>query len=629
MNGQSLFHQGELDVQALANEADIAQRNSTVVSQHIIKGALPFIAQQHMAVVSSTDENEQIWTSILFGEPGFIRAANDQKILIDPQQIIKQPADPLWRNITINSQVGLLIIELSTRRRFRVNGNISLLANGQFEVTVAQAYPNCPKYIQRRQPALSLDVLTYKTPDSILGEMLTGSHVELISTSDSFFVGSGVSNHHNDASYRGGAPGFVKIVNENRLMIPDYKGNSMFNTLGNIQSNPKVGLVFIDFQQNKLLQLTGNAKILWDQTDDDNDTGGTKRYWHFDIEHWQETKLPQGLNWTFFDYSPHNPKPENVNDIALKVSEIVQKSKKIKLFKLTSNDGSILPAFEPGSHLPIEVKLSDNKKAIRHYSIISSSHDNRFYEIAVQHDIHGGGGSNYMHEQLRIGHEVKAKVPVNDFSLTSPDKYHILIAGGIGVTPILSMLRQLVDNNESFELHYSVKKSADAAFIKEIEKLAGKNAHFYFTQGDNATRLDLTTVLATENKSSHVYVCGPIRMIQSVKEEAAKNNWLASHIHFESFGSAIQANDKSVEVKLNKSGQVIVIDPKETLLDGLIAAKVIIPFECKRGECGMCATEYVKGTPDHRDTFLTNDEKAHRLCLCVSRAKSHSITLNL
>jgi ferredoxin-NADP reductase/predicted pyridoxine 5'-phosphate oxidase superfamily flavin-nucleotide-binding protein len=629
MNGQSIFHQGELDVQALANEADIALRNSTVVSQHIIKGALPFIAQQHMAVVTSTDENNQIWISVLFGEPGFISALDDQHIIINPQKIIKQPDDPLWRNIKTNSQVGLLIIELSTRRRFRVNGAISQLAKGQYQVTVAQAYPNCPKYIQRRQPALSPDVLAYRTPDSIVGESLLDAHLELISNLDSFFVGSGVSEHHNDASYRGGAPGFVKISNKNQLLIPDYKGNSMFNTLGNIQSNPRVGLVFIDFEQKRILQLSGSAKIIWDKVDAHNETGGTNRYWHFDVKCWQETQLPQGLNWTFFDYSPHNPKPEYVNDLSLKVTAIEQKTAHIKLFKLMSNDGGILPAFEPGSHLPIEVNLPDNKKTLRHYSITSSSHDNRFYEIAVQQEIQGGGGSNYMHEQLRIGHQIKSKSPINDFPLSSPGKHHILIAGGIGITPIISMLRHLVDNNESFELHYSVKRTSDAIFVKELDRLAGKNGHFYFSQEVNTSRIDLKTILEKNKKTSHVYVCGPVGLIQSTKDMATKNDWHASNIHFESFGSAIQVNNKAVEVKLKKSGQVIVIDPKETILDGLIAAKVSIPFECKRGECGMCTTEYVEGTPDHRDTFLTQDEKVHSICPCVSRAKSHSITLNL
>ncbi|MEH6443303.1 MAG: pyridoxamine 5'-phosphate oxidase family protein [Oceanospirillaceae bacterium] len=626
---QSLFHKGELTVQERANEADIAQRNGIVVSQHIIKGALPFIAQQYMTVISSTDEKNQIWTSVLFGKPGFISAPDDQHILINPQQIINQSADPLWLNITRNTQVGLLIIELSTRRRLRVNGNISLLSNGQYEVVVAQAYPNCPKYIQRRQPQLSDNVLTYETPKPQFGDSLTATQVELIANSDSFFVGSGVDNNHSDASYRGGETGFVSVINKYELQIPDYKGNSMFNTLGNFQSNPNAGLVFIDFVHNKLLQLTGTAKILWDQPDDNNNTGGTKRYWRFIIKGWQETQLPSGLNWTFFDYSPHNPKIESSTELMLQISAIENISEKIKLLRLTAVNGGILPAFKAGSHLPIEVKLSEKTTVQRHYSITSSHHDNRFYEIAVQQEKQGRGGSNYIHEQLKAGDFITAMHPVNKFSLTSSGKHHILIAGGIGITPIISMLKELSQSNQSFELHYSVKKASDLAFKEEITRLAGKHAHFYITQGLDANRLDLKSLFMEGNKSSHVYICGPLSMIEAVKEKANVHNWDPSHIHFESFGHSLHKTDKAVEVRLKKSGKVIVIDPKETLLDGLLKANVKVPFACKRGECGMCATEYVEGTPEHRDVYLTKEEKTHSLCVCVSRTKSHSISLNL
>jgi ferredoxin-NADP reductase len=629
MNEQALFHQGELAVQVIANEADIAQRNGVVVSEHIIKGAIPFISQQFMTAISSTDKNNQIWTSILFGEPGFIQATDDQHILINSQQTIHQASDPLWHNIKHNTQVGLLMIELSTRRRFRVNGHIASLGNGKFEVTVAQAYPNCPKYIQRRQPTLAKDTLSYKTPAPETGEHLTSKQIELIENADSFFVGSGVNKHHNDASYRGGNPGFIKVENQHQLLIPDYKGNSMFNTLGNFHSNPNAGIVLVDFEKNTILQLTGTAKVLWDQQDEKNDTGGTKRYWHFNISRWQETTLPASLHWTFFDYSPHNPKPTKPDHLTLVVSHIEKKSEKVKLFKFSAKNGEILPAFEPGSHLPIEVKLSKTSKALRHYSIISSSRDNRFYEIAVQQEIHGGGGSNYMHEQLHIGDALQAKYPVNAFSLVSPKKHHILIAGGIGITPILSMLKKLSEDNESYELHYSVKTQHDMVLKEEIILLAGKNAHFYYSQEGQSNRLDLNLLFASNNKSSHVYICGPIRMIEAVKDCADDHHWQASQIHYESFGSSPQTSDKAVEITLQQSGQVITIDPKETLLDGLIAANVKIPFDCKRGECGMCVTEYVAGTPDHRDVYLSKDEKKHSLCLCVSRAKSKSITLNI
>jgi len=634
MNKQSVFHQGELAIQQRADESDIAQRNSVVVKKHIINGALPFIAQQVMTVISSTDENNHIWTSVLLGQQGFISALDDQHIVINPQQMISQPADPLWRNIEKNSQVGLVVIELSTRRRLRVNGNINRIDDGKYEVTVAQAYPNCPKYIQRRQPVLSNDVLTYKAPEPEFGKALTSMQVELISKSDSFFVGSGVDNHHNDASYRGGAPGFVNVINKHELLIPDYQGNSMFNTLGNFQENPNAGLVFIDFTDNKLVQLTGTAKILWDQSDDSNNTGGTKRYWRFSIQAWQETKLPTGLNWTFFDYSPHNPKAGNTNEentsvLHLQVKDIVQQSEKIKVFRLAGKDGAILPAFEAGAHLPIDVTLSTKQTVQRHYSIISSSHDNRFYDIAVQQEKQGRGGSNHLHKQVKIGEQLTAKPPVNDFSLTSSGKHHVLIAGGIGITPILAMVRTLSENNESFELHYSVKTIADLAFKNEITQLAGQQAHFYITQEGNGSRLNLLSLLATENKANHVYACGPLSMIEAIKDTAHNNCWQPSHIHYESFGSAVHKNDKAIKVNLKKSGKVIVINPKETILAGLLAAKIDVPYECERGECGMCATEYTQGAADHRDIYLTKEEKAQRLCVCVSRAKTSSITLNL
>jgi len=590
MSEQSLFHPGELAVQALANEVDAAQRNGSVVSKHIVKGALPFIGQQSMTVVSSTDEDNQIWTSVLFGKPCFIIAKDDQHILIDRQKIIQQPSDPLWRNIEKNTQVGLVIIELSTRRRLRVNGNISLLSNGKYEITVAQAYPNCPKYIQRRQPHLSEGILTYHSP--------------------------------------------TPIINNRQLLIPDYKGNSMFNTLGNFESNEHAGLFFIDFENNKLLQLTGTAKVLWDQIDENNVTGGTKRYWHFNVTRWQQTALPPALHWTFFEYSPHNPKQLISEKLPLLVSEITQKSERIKSFKLTSKDGGMLPAFEAGSHLPIEIELSQDKTALRHYSIISSSHDNRFYEIAVQQEKYGGGGSNYMHEKLRLDQTINGIFPVNSFSLSSLGKHHILIAGGIGITPIISMLRHLSLKNESYELHYSVKTDNDLAFKEEIEILAGNNAQFYVTKevsikGALSSRLDINSLFNERNKSSHVYVCGPTSLIQAVKDKAEENNWQQNQIHYESFGRTVEITDFAVEVKLQKSGKVIIIDPKQTLLEGLLAAKVDVPFECKKGECGMCMTEYIEETPEHRDVYLTKAEKAHSLCLCVSRAKSKSITLNL
>ena len=236
----------------------------------------------------------------------------------------------LWQNIKTNPQVGILAIELGTRRRFRVNGNIQTTDDTNFTITVEQAYPNCPKFIQRRHLRFPESVIKQNTLISLKGSTLSSEQLELIKKSDSFFVGSastlgGNENKHKlnitpekfscDASHRGGNPGFVEIMNGKRLRFPDYQGNSMFNTLGNIQSYPRAGLVFIDFEQSISLQITGDATLLWDQNDPTNKTGGTQRFWELEIETWQQTKLPTELSWEFFDFSPHNPREPEKNKI--------------------------------------------------------------------------------------------------------------------------------------------------------------------------------------------------------------------------------------------------------------------------------------------------------------------------
>jgi len=330
MNTHSPFHPGELEVQKLAKESDIAQRNGGVISNKILPGAIPFFSQQNMLVISSIDSQGNVWVSLLIGNPGFITATNNTSLLLNSSNIIKNNDDLLWQNIKTNPQVGILAIELGTRRRFRVNGNIQTTDDTHFTITVEQAYPNCPKFIQRRQLRFPESVIKKDSPIPLKGSTLSSEQLSLIQKADSFFVGSASSvgkneNKHEfnntpkefscDASHRGGNPGFVEIMNGKRLRFPDYQGNSMFNTLGNIQSYPRAGLVFIDFEQSISLQITGDATLLWDQNDPTNKTGGTQRFWELEIETWQQTKLPTELSWEFFDFSPHNPREPEKNKI--------------------------------------------------------------------------------------------------------------------------------------------------------------------------------------------------------------------------------------------------------------------------------------------------------------------------
>jgi ferredoxin-NADP reductase/predicted pyridoxine 5'-phosphate oxidase superfamily flavin-nucleotide-binding protein len=628
------FHEGELLVQQRANEAAIAQRNGGMIADTIVNGALPFIGQQPLAVLGSLDADGKVWASLLVGEPGFLSARDEQAVELDVSQRRSSKDDPFWGNIETNNEVGMLVIELGTRKRLRINGQIRRLDNNRFELHVSQAYPNCPKYIQRRQ-LIQLAGETAPRPMGVKrGTSLQKDQRELIATADTFFVASANPGHGVDASHRGGQPGFVRVLNKRRIRVPDYVGNSMFNTLGNFAVYPRAGLVFVDFEHSRVLQLTGSVEVLWDLEDPGYETGGTQRFWELEIERWLEIPLPRQLRWELLDYSPHNPKPHRTTSVKqtglqLAVTKIIQKTDRIKSFRLKTVDGSRLPAFTPGAHLPISIPLADGTSIKRHYSILSDPYERDHYDIAVLLQTEGNGGSRFMHEQVKKDDVIKAEAPQNHFPVSDDAHHSILIAGGIGITPILSMIRVLAAQQASFEVHYAARSALQLAYREEVELLTGGQVRFYLSEGPTAARLNLDQLLSTSHIGTHVYVCGPVRMIAAVRDLAPTRGWRSDQIHFESFGAHSSADDRDIKIRLAKSGRSLSVPRNRTILEVLIEADVHVPYDCKRGECGMCVTEVLEGKPDHRDLCLNTDERKHAMCLCVSRAKDGELLLNL
>ena len=306
MPNENPYHSGELKIQEALGESMIAQRNGRAVSNSIIKGALKFIEQQALSVIGTLGDEGNLWSSILIGEPGWMKAEDDQSVQLDLSHEVLRADDPFWKNIQLNPNVGFLIIELESRRRLRINGVLQDLGNQRFRLKVEESYPNCPKYIQKRSFALG-------SSEDLDGGRFTGSdlsqrQIHLVRGSDTFFVSSAHQNDKLDLSHRGGFPGFVEVLTPQLLRIPDYSGNSMYNTLGNFSVYPRAGLTFIDFKKSRTLQLTGKPKIQWSLPDEDNLTGGTKRFWDFEIDHWIEAPLLRSLEVFDFELSPHNPK---------------------------------------------------------------------------------------------------------------------------------------------------------------------------------------------------------------------------------------------------------------------------------------------------------------------------------
>ena len=299
-------HEGEYSVQERIYGSDTARTFSRAVGTGLPPGAFSFIENLSMAIIGSRDASGNVWASVLFGEPGFLHAVDVNTLNINATLAAWSPHDPLQANLAEHSAVGILLIDFASRRRLRVNGKmVRSTSDPHWSVHVEQAYANCPRYIQRRlsRPFSARPL----TPTVSRGSHFSAAQMQSMGRVDTFFVASAHPQHGVDASHRGGSPGFVNVLTDASLHIPDYAGNNMFNTLGNIFTQPRVGLTFLDFDNQCILQCTGNAEILWHLDEPMVNTGGTQRYWRFDLESWIQFAIPCETRWDFVDYSPFNP----------------------------------------------------------------------------------------------------------------------------------------------------------------------------------------------------------------------------------------------------------------------------------------------------------------------------------
>lgn len=292
-------------------------------------------------------------------------------------------------------------------------------------------------------------------------------------------------------------------------------------------------------------------------------------------------------------------------------------------FRLEPLRGARFPAFTAGAH--VEVTLQPDLK--RSYSLLNDPSDQDGYEIGVQLDPESRGGSQHIHEHWRPGQVIEVSEPRNLFPLKEDARHSILIAGGIGVTPMLAMMARLEALGRSWEMHYAVRSRNRAAFL---ERLEGRDNVFITIDDEPDTpRLDLPRLIASVPAESHVYCCGPGGMLNAFREHAGP---LGERMHFEYFSADTNvAVEGGYTLQLRRSARVIPVAAGETMLDALLAAGVEVGFACYEGVCGSCRVQVVEGVPDHRDHFLTQDEKDanNAVMACCSGARTPSLTLDL
>jgi hypothetical protein len=299
----SIFHEGEQTIQELAGVRQAAERVGGSIGAVIPSIVPKFLRNQRLAVLATADNEQKVWASLLTGPPGFVTTSGERSFAIDA---FPTPGDPAAETLRQGETLaGLLVIDLETRRRLRVNGTARLTPTGNIWLEADQVYSNCPKYIQVRhyvdqsEPAGEAGTVWR-------GKALTDTHRAWISQADTFFIASLHPAAGADASHRGGNPGFIKLLADNRLAFPDYSGNNMFNTLGNLAVNPKAGLLFVDFERGSTLQLSGRATIIWEESRV-REFRGAERVIEFRIEQVVELAPAQALRWQLVEYSDFNP----------------------------------------------------------------------------------------------------------------------------------------------------------------------------------------------------------------------------------------------------------------------------------------------------------------------------------
>ncbi|HEU4404862.1 MAG TPA: pyridoxamine 5'-phosphate oxidase family protein [Polyangiaceae bacterium] len=540
---QSTFHAGEQAIQLRAGVRDeLAAWGRKVVRPYLPEQHREFYRHLPFLVAAARDAEGRPWATLLAGPPGFASSPDPRRLVIAASP---GPGDALEGRLGAGGEVGVLGIELSTRRRNRVNGRVAAAGPSGLELAVDQTFGNCPQYIRPRHwrwaPAPA------GPPPGERTRALTPAMIARIGAADTFFIASGhrgegeASSYGMDASHRGGPPGFVRVEGERRLVFPDYAGNNHFNTLGNLVLDGRAGLLFVDFEGGGLLQLTGRVTIDWGSPALALHPGA-QRLLVFELD--EAVDRPAALPLRF--------DAEGAATRALRVASRRRESDDVVSFVLASRDGSPLPPHRPGQHLPIELAVPGERQPVRRTYSISNAPGEGTYRISVKREP-AGLASRFLHDALAEGALASAGAPSGDFVLEPGDHPIALVSAGVGVTPMMAMLAELVRQGDPRRVVFvhAVRDGAHHPFAGESRALvaAARHAsrHVFYSRPrpedrpgeafDAAGRLDADRLAALLPEGNvDIYLCGPVPFMAELHEGLARRGVPPERIRYESFG---------------------------------------------------------------------------------------------
>jgi ferredoxin-NADP reductase/predicted pyridoxine 5'-phosphate oxidase superfamily flavin-nucleotide-binding protein len=639
---RSPWHAGEKQLQA---HVGVAERMEEF-GRKVIRSEMPdqhrtFYQQLPFMLYAAVDADGHPWASILEGQPGFAHSPEPGLLQFRSLPAFDDPAQ-----LSDGSAIGLLGIELHTRRRNRINGHVRAMSPDGFAVTVDQSFGNCPQYIQLRQ----FRTVPLADPSTRVAQHFSGlddAAKAMIAEADTFFVASYVDvdgERSVDVSHRGGQAGFVQVEG-NRLTIPDFAGNLHFNTLGNLLLNPRAGLLFIDFNTGDLLQLSGRTEIILDGPQVEA-FQGAERLWTIEVEQVVRRPAALALRWRFDGVSPTSLltgtweqakarlQAKTLGDQwrPLRVTRIEAQSHSIRSIYLEPADGAGLPLFQAGQHLPLRFNI-DGDVHIRTYSLSSAPSDD-FFRISVKRD---GRVSTHLHEQIGVGDLLEARAPQGHFTVAPHERRPlVLLAAGVGITPLLSMLREVVYQGlrtRRIRPTWFIQSSrtlADQPFRRELDRLledAGDAVRVVrllsqpeaeAIQGEDfdlSGRIDvalLKDLLTVEDYDQLDFVvCGPGSFTQALYDGLRELDIRDSRIHAETFGPSTlrrrpdpdavvieqpPAATTSVPVVFQRSAKEARWQPDGGSLLELAESRGLRPeFSCRGGSCGTCKTRLISG----------------------------------
>lgn len=654
----SPWHAGE---KTLQEKAGVAERMEAF-GQKVIRDYMPdqhriFYHQLPFMVAASVDALGRPWATLLEGPEGFVSSPDPRQLTIDTQLPADDPATP---GLAAGQAVGLLGIELHTRRRNRLNGQIHQAGDGQLQVTVEQSFGNCPQYIQLR------DYTRVAEPAQgrVDATTLDASAVSMIQAADTFFVASYVEHVDGqrsvDVSHRGGRPGFIKVEG-NRLTIPDYAGNLHFNTLGNLLVNPQAGLLFIDFSNGNVLQLYGHAELLLDSPAIQA-FEGAERLWTLEVEQVVRRPAAVSLRWAFKEYAPTSLMTGTWAEADARLQEREQRqqwqdwqvlrvepeSEDIRSFYLQPPAGTAV-SFAPGQHLPVRL-ATGGQALIRTYSLSSAPSDGEL-RISVKAQ---GPASRHLHEQVRVGDHLQVRSPMGSFTLKGDSgRPVVLIGAGVGITPLLSMLRELVAGPaRRVHLFQSARTLGQLPFQREIAELRQRAPQLQVHRAlsrpepqavpgrdfEQVGRLDIEAIKAQLPLDDYdFYVCGPGEFTQAIYDGLRRLNIADTRIHAETFGPSTlkrlgdggkptlvqpPAATEPVPVYFAGSAKEARWKPESGSLLELAEARGLAPdFSCRGGSCGTCRTKIVSGQVHYPNPPAELPEAGSVLICCAIPAQ--------